>query len=149
MTSPDPDQSPEAKRERRNEYMRAYNACDLSRLRATQKKYRATDKARRGKSVRSAKPQSRARMNSYAFQRTHGIARDQLPPPPDDSRCECCNATTIKLNWDHDHELEALGFSPAATHRGWICHGCNTGLGKLGDNVQGVRRALDYLSRLR
>jgi hypothetical protein len=31
--------------------------------------------------------------------------------------------------------------------RGWLCHKCNTGLGKLGDDIAGVRRAIAYLLR--
>lgn len=30
--------------------------------------------------------------------------------------------------------------------RGWICHGCNTGIGLLGDTVDSVKAALDYMA---
>lgn len=35
----------------------------------------------------------------------------------------------------------------ATTHefRGWICQQCNTGLGKLGDNIESITRVLHYL----
>jgi recombination endonuclease VII len=29
--------------------------------------------------------------------------------------------------------------------RGYLCHGCNTGLGKLGDDMEGLQRAMRYL----
>lgn len=38
---------------------------------------------------------------------------------------------------DHCHETGKV--------RGILCPGCNLGLGKLGDNVEGLQRALDYL----
>ena len=42
-----------------------------------------------------------------------------------------------RMNIDHDHET--------GTVRGLLCTGCNTGLGHLGDNVEGLERALYYL----
>jgi hypothetical protein len=54
--------------------------------------------------------------------------------------CDCCGKTDEKLQWDHCHVTHE--------HRGWLCHNCNTGLGKLGDNIEGVLRALDYLGRV-
>ncbi|NBP03241.1 MAG: hypothetical protein EBU90_24715 [Proteobacteria bacterium] len=51
--------------------------------------------------------------------------------------CECCKKTPIKWCLDHDHETNKF--------RGWICERCNTGLGKLGDNIEGIVKALNYL----
>lgn len=39
---------------------------------------------------------------------------------------------------DHDHETGRI--------RGILCGGCNTALGKLGDNASGLARALGYVS---
>jgi len=45
------------------------------------------------------------------------------------------NAT---MCFDHD---------PAThTFRGWLCQSCNVGLGNLGDNVEGVTKAIEYLN---
>lgn len=68
--------------------------------------------------------------------------RQGFRPKPKDGRCECCSeiflgAGTKGLQGDHDRETEAF--------RGWLCFHCNTGIGKLGDNAGGLRRALDYL----
>jgi hypothetical protein len=38
---------------------------------------------------------------------------------------------------DHDHSDDSF--------RGWLCEPCNTGLGKLGDNLDGVIKAVNYL----
>jgi hypothetical protein len=40
---------------------------------------------------------------------------------------------------DHDHQKECF--------RGWICERCNIGLGKFGDNIEGLTKAIDYLKR--
>ena len=54
--------------------------------------------------------------------------------------CDCCGEIPEKsLVLDHCHKT--LKF------RGWICEPCNHGIGKLGDNIEGVEKALAYLSR--
>lgn len=58
-------------------------------------------------------------------------------------KCACCGATKNpngkRLFVDHDHETGAI--------RGIICNRCNRGIGSLGDTIEGVRRALNYLER--
>jgi hypothetical protein len=44
-----------------------------------------------------------------------------------------------ELHVDHDHDTGLV--------RGLLCHNCNLGLGKLGDNIAGVKNALAYLER--
>lgn len=72
--------------------------------------------------------------------------RGALPPTrPAPELCECCgeppNAGRKVLCLDHDHLL--------GTFRGWICVRCNVGLAKLGDCVEGVTQALEYLKRVK
>ena len=50
--------------------------------------------------------------------------------------CEICGSTE-DLVYDHDHNT--------GQHRGVICTVCNKAIGLLGDDVDGVRAALDYL----
>jgi hypothetical protein len=52
--------------------------------------------------------------------------------------CEICRREG-PTELDHDHVTGAF--------RGWLCRPCNLGLGKLGDDVAGVRRAIAYLLR--
>jgi hypothetical protein len=52
--------------------------------------------------------------------------------------CEICRREG-PTELDHDHVSGAF--------RGWVCKPCNLGLGKLGDDVAGVRRAIAYLLR--
>lgn len=51
--------------------------------------------------------------------------------------CECCKENPLKWVLDHDHSDDSF--------RGWICDRCNTGIGKLGDNLDGVIKAINYL----
>lgn len=56
--------------------------------------------------------------------------------------CDCCGSIPEKgLVIDHCHKTNKF--------RGWICEPCNHGLGKFGDDVEGVEKALAYLKRIR
>jgi hypothetical protein len=78
-------------------------------------------------------------MRCKACIKEHSALRRKLhkvaPNKPD--LCECCKKKPIKWCLDHDHATDKF--------RGWICERCNTGLGKLGDNVDGLVNALNYL----
>jgi hypothetical protein len=61
--------------------------------------------------------------------------------------CDCCgkkpgdvgNHKKINLCLDHDTTTD--------TFRGWLCSQCNTGIGLLGDDLESVMRAVNYLKR--
>jgi len=54
--------------------------------------------------------------------------------------CECCKKVPIQWALDHNHANDKF--------RGWLCTKCNTGIGKLGDNLEGIVNAMNYfLSR--
>jgi hypothetical protein len=56
--------------------------------------------------------------------------------------CELCdgiNANGKALSLDHCHATNKF--------RGWLCNKCNTGIGKLGDNLRGILRAAAYLEK--
>ena len=66
--------------------------------------------------------------------------RKTAPPKP--NVCECCGEDP-KLKqyhafWvlDEDHEKECF--------RGWLCDQCNIAIGHLGDNLEGVMKAVKY-----
>ena len=55
--------------------------------------------------------------------------------------CDCCGRRSEKsLVLDHCHVNN--------TFRGWLCEECNFGIGKLGDDIDGVKRAIEYLKRV-
>ena len=63
--------------------------------------------------------------------------RKYAPPKPEN--CDCCGERLkAKACYDHDHETGEF--------RGWLCYKCNTGIGKLGDNLEGVLKAVQYLT---
>jgi hypothetical protein len=85
-----------------------------------------------------------ARNNSNTVSAIKKIA----PPVPKDYCCPICNRDESQLStygkkkknvWvlDHCHTTK--------TFRGWLCHKCNMGLGNFGDNIDRLKRAMDYL----
>lgn len=81
--------------------------------------------------------------------RVYGITRDEYDRrvQTQGDRCACCGTSEKgkgrngpRKLWciDHDHVTGAI--------RGLLCHQCNAGIGNLGDNADGVRRALEYLT---
>jgi hypothetical protein len=50
--------------------------------------------------------------------------------------CELCNSKPSRV-LDHNHTT--------GKPRGMLCTGCNTGIGQLGDNLEGLERAMEYL----
>ena len=78
-------------------------------------------------------------MRCKACVKTQAKIRAQLHKiaPPKPEVCDCCKTIPRKWCLDHDHETNKI--------RGWICDRCNTGIGKLGDTLQGVQNAFKYL----
>ena len=62
------------------------------------------------------------------------VKKNATPKP---ERCECCHIEGKKLQTDHLHG--------STTFRGWLCRNCNTGMGVLGDNLEGILQAAIYL----
>ena len=63
--------------------------------------------------------------------------KKKAPPKPD--RCDRCHKKEEKLQVDHIHG--------STTFRGWLCRNCNSGMGALGDNLEGVLQAAIYLEK--
>ena len=51
--------------------------------------------------------------------------------------CRICSSTPKTLVFDHCHQTNKF--------RGWICRNCNAAIGKLGDNLPGLMKAVKYL----
>jgi Recombination endonuclease VII len=68
--------------------------------------------------------------------RSYGIDFEAVPPKP--SVCDLCKRGG-KMCLDHDHETGKF--------RGWLCDGCNRGLGLLQDSPILLRQAADYIER--
>ena len=62
--------------------------------------------------------------------------------PPKPENCDCCGVSfkdipSHSIHMDHCEETN--------TFRGWLCRQCNYGIGQLGDNIEGLQKALKYL----
>ena len=62
--------------------------------------------------------------------------------PPEGTPCYCCgkpmtHSGKYAMQFDHDHTTD--------TFRGWLCKQCNVGIGQLGDDLDGVMKAVQYL----
>jgi hypothetical protein len=62
--------------------------------------------------------------------------------PPAPELCECCGKESHdskSLRLDHCHDTQEF--------RGWLCDHCNTAIGRLGDDVEGLMMAVSYLKK--
>jgi hypothetical protein len=77
----------------------------------------------------------------YTSERNRQRHKYPSPTRPCPALCENCGRPPGEraLHLDHDHT--------AGKFRGWLCFACNSGIGKLGDNIAGLRRAIAYLER--
>ena len=79
--------------------------------------------------------------NSIRMQNTY-LIKKTAPPKP--KNCDCCGVSfdnVVNKNIHMDHCDKELAF------RGWLCMRCNVGIGFLGDNLEGVLKAVDYLRK--
>ena len=67
----------------------------------------------------------------------HQISRKQYDEAGEIHACEICGTSFGAAHTDHDHVT--------GQWRGMLCSKCNTGLGKLGDSLEGLERASYYL----
>lgn len=75
---------------------------------------------------------------------TYGLTKEEFFDmfENQDGKCALCEKvfpgmSKNQLHIDHDHETNKV--------RGLLCMQCNVGLGMLGDNKEGLNRALAYL----
>lgn len=108
--------------------------------------YLAHDPERKRAYQRAYYKQRRDMFLEAQLKRAYGITRADYDKmfAQQNGRCAICGSTghkgkrTAKLYVDHDHATGRV--------RGLLCHKCNGGLGALGDNEEGLRRALAYVT---
>lgn len=121
----------------RESSIRSYHK-DIEKSRAAGRKYYLNN---REKSVESKR--DRRKKNIRQHRATHR-KWSGLPEPtrPEPEICECCGGPpngTGAFHLDHCHVTGIF--------RGWCCARCNLGLGCLGDDLAGIKRALEYMVR--
>lgn len=82
----------------------------------------------------------------YLLQRRFGMSAEQFDAllAAQGGRCALCQRFEPGGRWgrfhvDHCHQTGQI--------RGILCHGCNVALGALGDDIEGLTRALRYVSQ--
>ena len=92
------------------------------------------------------RPECRKCMNEMVSIRNR--LRSTVNEPPADYCCPICNKTTDQVKdfggkrnraWVLDHCHQSNEF------RGWLCHRCNRALGGFSDDVDYLKRAIQYL----
>lgn len=75
------------------------------------------------------------------LERNYGISREEYDSllASQENVCAICGKEPKRFNVDHDHKTGKV--------RGLLCSSCNTGLGKLGDSMEGLMKAYKYLEK--
>jgi hypothetical protein len=145
----------------RANYQRAYYVANKERLNAQTKAYYKNNKPYLAEKMRlwRAKNKDRLRANreankeaiaakAKAYRQKYKDRRLQVerrrrgmpePTRPCPKQCESCGRVPVKMGLHLDHCHVTGKF------RGWLCGNCNSAIGKLGDNIDGVYRAVAYL----
>lgn len=120
-------------------YKSSCKACDKAYAAEWKRRKYASDPAYRQKVKESNASAREIRDPNYHTWNTYGITRDQYIDMmlEQDNCCGICEKPMLKRNVDHDHNDGRV--------RGLLCTPCNTGLGKLGDSIDGLKRAIAYL----
>jgi hypothetical protein len=126
--------------------LKRYYAKYRIRILAARRKLYMTRRAKLLKYQQEYRKRNKARLKQKALKHkeTRRINHRKWCGLPDPTRavpltCECCGSSPNKrsLNLDHDHVTGLF--------RGWLCDNCNTGIGRLGDSINGLLRAIKYL----
>jgi len=82
-----------------------------------------------------------SKVAQYWLKHRYGISLEQykLLVEAQDGRCGICQRECKKLHVDHDHITNKI--------RGLLCFHCNAALGKFGDSIEGLERAIQYLRK--
>lgn len=86
------------------------------------------------------------RCKSCYKKRVNEVKQIRRHAPPMTKSCQCCGKNTKHDNPNYKQSKLCLDHDPITkTFRGWICKECNMAIGLLGDNLDGVKNAINYL----
>ena len=116
----------------RRAYQKEYYKLNAEKLKQSSKQYRIDNK--------EAVKMCRARTSKkYRIEKEYNISIEEYYACMSTSdKCEICG-THNNLVYDHSHD--------SMKFRGVLCSRCNVGIGILGDNEEGLLKALEYIRR--
>lgn len=115
-------------------------------MRESARLWRIENRERKNANVRAWNAKNKHRVRAYELKKKYGLTQDEFDAllTKQGKRCAICRTDSPggKGTWhvDHCHETKAV--------RGILCHGCNTGLGCLGESVERLEQAIGYLLRM-
>lgn len=126
----------------RAEYQRAWYQANKARLHERRRARIAADPEKHNEQCRSWHARNRKRSAELKIKSRYGLTFDQVEAmrAAQGGACAVCKRLR-KLVVDHDHVTGKV--------RGLLCNGCNTVLGKMGDDPAMLRAAAAYLERAR
>ncbi len=125
------------RRGKTKEYMRAYHAANRERLNAQKRAYYLATKEVRAAKGRERRKNNPSSWRAVVYKAKFGITVDEYEARLVEQKGVCAVCTGRRLAVDHCHATGKV--------RGLLCWHCNSGIGKLGDNAEGLLRALAYL----
>lgn len=99
---------------------------------------RKRESVNRSRALAGKPPLTPAERLAFNYRLTHEEAQRLLSV----TNCQCCGKDITgrgQRHTDHDYETGRV--------RGVLCPSCNTAIGKLGDSVERLQQAIDYLRR--
>jgi hypothetical protein len=116
---------------------KAYHAANAAEIAERKKRYADANPEKNKNAVKKYRANNLEKVRAASRK----WMRKFLPAPTrsEPESCECCGSRPQSLCLDHDHRTGKF--------RGWLCRACNTSIGMLGDDLEGVLKAAQYLQR--
>ena len=135
----------EKNKERKKANNKAYNEKNKEKIRAYARAYYENNKEKLNVKHKAYREKNKDKKRESELKRNFGIGLHEydLMFTEQKGKCACCgshqNELTKNLAVDHDHDTGLI--------RGLLCNHCNLAIGILGDNTEGLMRALNYLEK--
>lgn len=134
----------------RNVYRKSLTEISLKRVKTTKKIWEKTNRVRINQKAREYRKRNKERFKEYSLQKDFGISLKtyRIMEAEQGNVCAICkqpeksrhqNGTTKALAVDHNNKTGKV--------RGLLCYPCNTGIGKLKEDLTIFINAIEYLKK--